>query len=139
MEQIPNNSIEGKLPSDYEITKKDFKKYFSNLMESNKSILNQTYELCKSKLGDISESQANIAINDEIKNIINSFFQNKFTFIVNELKKKLESIIEDYSTTVLNDLFDTLISLWIQKNRKKKKIVFYFFRTNLCSFLSFRI
>lgn len=124
MEQIPNNKTEEKLISDYEITKNDFKRYFSNLMESNESVFEQTNELYKSKMGEISQSDANVAINDEINKAIHSFIQNKFIFIGSKLKEKLESIVEDYSTTVLNDLFDTLINLWIQKRRKKTKLFF---------------
>jgi len=124
MEQIPKNTTEEKLISDYEITKNDFEKYFSNLMESNESILGQIYKMYESMRGEISQSDANVAINDEINNIRNSFLQNKSVFIVNNLKIKLESIVEDYSTSVLINLFDTLISLWIEKNRKKTKLFF---------------
>ncbi len=124
MEQIPKNTPEEKLISDYEITKNDFENYFSNLMEANESILEQTYEIYNSIMGDLSQSDANVAINDEIIKMINEFLQNRFIFIINNLKVKLESIVEDYSTTVLNDLFDTLVSLWIKKKRKKTKLFF---------------
>ena len=124
MAQIPKNTPEEKLISDYEITKNDFENYFSNLMEANESILEQTYEIYKSIMGDLSQSDANVAINDEINTKINKFLQNRFIFIVNNLKVKLESIVEDYSISVLKDLFDTLISLWIKKKRKKTKLFF---------------
>jgi len=124
MEQIPRNTIEEKLISDYEITKNDFINYFSNLMESNESILEQIYKMIESIRGDLSQSDANVALNDEIINSINKFLQNKSIFILDNLKVKLKSIIEDYSTTVLDDLFDSLISLWIEKNREKTNFFF---------------
>lgn len=123
MEQIPNGSSEAKLLSDFEVIKKDFKEFFSNLMETNDSIVKQLQELYK--LGDISESDANIAINDEILKIINSFLQNKFNFISDKLKEKLNYVVQNYSTTVLDDFFDILIKLWIQKNRKNTNIFFF--------------
>jgi len=112
MEQIPNSN-EVKPISDYDVIKKEFSKFFSNLMESNKSIVNQLQELRESKLGEISESDANIAINDEIINIMKSYLQIKFNFISQKLKEKLDDIVENYSTTVLDDIFDTLISIWV--------------------------
>ena len=124
MEQIPNNPSEDNFLSDFEVIKKDFKKFFSNLMETNESVLNQLQELLKSKLGEISESDANIAINDERINIMKSSLQKKFNFINSKLKVKLDYIVKNYSTTVLDEIFDTLIDLWIQKNQKKVKMVF---------------
>lgn len=93
-------------------------------METNESVLNQLQELLKSKLGEISESDANIAINDERINIMKSSLQKKFNFINSKLKVKLDYIVKNYSTTVLDEIFDTLIDLWIQKNQKKVKMVF---------------
>lgn len=124
MEQIPNNTTEANFLSDFEVIKKDFKKFFSNLMETNESILYQLQELLKSKLGELSESDANIVIDDEIIDITNTFQQNKYSFITNELKGKLDHIVKSYSTTVLDDFFDILVSLLIQKKQKKAKIFF---------------
>ena len=110
MEQIPNSN-EVKPISDYDAIKKEFSKFFSNLMESNKSIVNQLQELRESKLGEISQSFANILVNDKINDTKNSFFQKKTNFIIRQLKEKLDYIVINYSTTVLDDIFDTLINL----------------------------
>lgn len=123
MEQIPNSN-EVKPISDYDVIKKEFSKFFSNLMESNKSIVNQLQELRESKLGEISESDANIAINDKIIKIMKSYLQIKFNFISQKLKEKLDDIVENYSTTVLDDIFDTLINIWVRKFQKKAKVFF---------------
>ena len=123
MEQIPNSN-EAKAISDYEVIKKDFKKFFSNLIETNESIFNQLQELLRSKLGELSESGANIVIDEEIIKITNAFRQYKYGFITNELKEKLDYIVKNYSTTVLDDFFDILISLLIQQKQKKTKIFF---------------
>ena len=93
-------------------------------MESNKSIVKQLQELHESKLGEISESDANIAINDEIINIMRSYLQIKFNFISHKLKEKLDDIVEKYSTTVLDDIFDTLINIWVRQSQKKNKVFF---------------
>ena len=128
MEQIPNNSSDNvKIISDYEVIKKEFKNYFSNLMESNKSINNQLQELRKLKLGEISQSDANIALNDEIINIMNSFLQKKSNFIIKQFKEKLDYIVKNYSTTVLGDIFDVLITLLIQEYKKRVNIFFITF------------
>jgi len=126
MEQIPNSN-EIKTISDYEIIKKEFSKFFSNLMESNKSINNQLQEMLELKLGEMSQSDANIALNDEKIKFMNSFLQIKSNFIIEQLLEKLDHIVKNYSTTVLDDIFDILISLLIQKYKKVNNIFFISF------------
>jgi len=127
MEQIPNNTSEERVLSDYDVLKKEFKYYFFKLCESNTSMTNQLQEFLQSKLGELSESDANVAINDEIKNFMNTFVQKKTNFIIDQLKEKLKYIIENYSTTVLDNIFDILIDLLIKKYKQKEQLFFISF------------
>lgn len=118
--EIPNNLTDENLVIDYDVTKQDFQKFFSNLMETEESISKQLNELSKHKLVDVSESETNIT---KIKDV-SSYIQEKLDFIVKSLQKILEFIVKVFSQTVLEDLFDILINFWIQKSRQTARMLF---------------
>ena len=124
MEQIPNKSSEERPISDYDLIRKEFKSNFSKLIEPFPSIVNQLNEFIKSKRGEISESDANTSLEDEIFKITSSFIQKKFDFIIERLKEELDYIVKNYSSSVLDNIFDILIDILIQKFKQQKKIFF---------------
>lgn len=120
MEEIPNNLTNENLVIDYDVSKQDFQKFFSNLMETEENITKQLDELSKHKLMDIPESKTDITIVKDIS----SYIQEKMGFIVKSLQKFLEFIVKIFSPTVLEDLFDILINDWIQKSRQSARVLF---------------
>ncbi len=127
MEQIPNDSSEERITSDYDKFEKEFKTSFSRLMEPIFDISNQIQELIESKMGEVSDSDASIAINDKIVKLTNSYLQKKSNFIIEQLKKRLEYIVKNYSITALDNIFDVLISSLIKNYKHKQQIFFITF------------
>jgi len=124
MEEIPNNISHENLLLDFDVTKKDFGKFFSNLMEPEQKIYEQLSSLSNYKLVEISESDTNIAMEEKPFKDISSYIQEILVFIVNNLSEKLDVIVKNFSPTVLDDLFEILINLWIQKNREEVRLYF---------------
>jgi hypothetical protein len=120
MEKIANNLTDENLVIDYDVTKQDFQDFFFNLMETEENITKQLTELSKHQLVEIPESDTNIPIVKDIS----SYIQEKIDFIVKSLQIILKFIVKIFSPTVLEDLFDRLINVWIQKSRQTAQILF---------------
>lgn len=117
MNQMPKNSFNEKLIFDFETTLNDFKRYFSSLMKTEEDINN--YFLSFPYFIDISQSEANIAIKE-----VDSYLQDKKGFIIKNLQEKLNIIVKNYSSTVLGEFFDIIVTSWIQKNKEKPNVFF---------------
>ena len=93
-------------------------------MEPEQNIYKQLKQLSNYKLVDISESDTNISMEETQFKDKSSYIHEMLHFIANNLSEKLKIIVKNFSSTVLDELFEMLIKIWIQKNREKVRVYF---------------